>query len=297
MTTTTPTELDLAAYERALQARRRSKLTIQSYLEALGQLAAHAGTSDVAALTTAEIESYLVAVIGAHSSATAANRYRSLRAFYNWCVGEEIIDKSPMARMHEPTVTDEAPEVLTDDQLKALLAACAGKDFAARRDTAIIRLFCEPGSPRLAEMADLTLDDLDMRGSMVRLHGKGDKVRHIPFGAKTGQALDRYLRVRRQHPLDHLPQLWLGGRGVALTPSGITQLLRRRARQADIGHIHPHQLRHTSAHVWADMGGSTGDAMALFGWSSPDMAYRYGRSASTARAQRAARRISPADRL
>lgn len=293
----TPTELDLAAYERALRARRRSDRTIQSYLEALTQLADHAGSDNISELSRTAIEAYLVHLIDTHSSATVGNRFRSLRAYYNWAVAEEIIDKSPMARMPHPSVTDVPPDVLTDDQLRALLAACAGKGFDDRRDTAILRLFCEPGTPRLAEMAGLTLDDLNMRGGMVRLHGKGDKVRYIPFGAKTGQALDRYLRVRTKHPLAGLPQVWLGGRGAPLTPSGISQMLRRRARAAGIGHVHPHQLRHTSAHVWMDSGGSEGDAMELFGWSSPDMPRRYGRSARTARAQRAARRISPADRL
>lgn len=290
-------ELDFAAYDRTLRARRRSARTIQGYFEALEQLADFHQGADLSELTHADVEAYIVHLIETHSSSTAANRYRSLRAYYNWAVAEEIIEKSPMARMKPPSVTDDPPQVLEDDQLRALLAACEGKGWIPRRDTAIIRLFCEPGSPRLSEMANLALADLNMRGSMVRLHGKGDKVRYIPFGAKTGQALDRYLRVRAKHPLAHLEQLWVGGRGVAVTPSGITQLLRRRAAEAGIGHLHPHQLRHTSAHVWMDNGGSEGDAMELFGWSSPDMPRRYGRSARTARAQRASRRLSPADRL
>lgn len=292
-----PNGMHLAAYERTLRARRRSPRTIQSYAEAVAQLAAHHGGRDVMDLAKADVEDYLTAVADQHSSATAAVRFRSLRAFYNWAADEEIIDRSPMARMVAPTVTDVPVPVLTDDQLRALLKACEGREFEDRRDTAIIRLFCEPGSPRVAEMAGLALDDLDLRRDMVTLHGKGDKIRAIPFGAKTGQSLDRYLRVRTKHRLARLPNLWLGARDVALTVSGITQMLRRRSDQAGIGHVHPHQLRHTAAHNWADSGGSEGDAMALFGWSSSEMPRRYGRSARVDRAQRAARRLSPADRL
>jgi site-specific recombinase XerD len=138
---------------------------------------------------------------------------------------------------------------------------------------------------------------LDLRHDQVTIHGKGDRVRVIPFGAKTGQAIDRYLRQRVKHRDVKLPALWLGARGMGLTPSGLTQMLRRRAGQAGVGHVHPHQLRHTAAHVWADSGGSEADAMVLFGWRSPEMPRRYGRSAATERAQRAARRISPADRF
>ncbi len=291
-----PNDLHLASYERALRARRRSERAIQNYAEAVWQLAEHHGGTDVMDLTKDDVEAYLLAVIAAHSSATAANRFRSLRAFFNWAVDEEIIDRSPMRRMQQPTVTDVPPDVLTDDALRAPLRSCAGRDFDDRRDTAIIRLFCEPGSPRLAEMAGIRLDDVKMREDLVRLHGKGDKVRVIPFGAKTGQALDRYLRLRVKHPQRASPMLWVGVRG-ALTPSGVSQMIRRRARLAGIGHIHPHQLRHTAAHQWKLDGGSEEESMYLFGWSSAEMPRRYGRSASAERAQRSARRRSQADRL
>ncbi|MEU1395919.1 tyrosine-type recombinase/integrase [Micromonospora zamorensis] len=95
----------------------------------------------------------------------------------------------------------------------------------------------------------------------------------------------------------HSDALWFRARGKPLTASGLYQMLERRAKQAGIGHIHPHQLRHTSAHNWRVAGGSESDAMVLFGWVSPEMPRRYGRSAEVERAQMAARRISPADRL
>lgn len=290
-------DLTLASYERELKARNRSARTIQSYAESITQLAAFHGDADVTTLGPADIQAYLLATLEQHSSATAALRFRSLRAFYNWCEREEIVDRSPMARMTAPSVRDEPVPVLDDDALRALLRTCEGREFVDRRDMAMIRLFCEPGSPRVSEMCGMTLEDVDLRRDMVRLHGKGNKVRVIPFGVKTGQALDRYLRVRTKHRLAALSALWLGEREKPITASGVAQMLRRRAVEAGIGHVHPHQLRHTAAHVWADQGGSEGDAMALFGWTSPEMPRRYGRSAQVERAQRAARKMSPADRL
>lgn len=290
-------DLHLPAFERTLRSRNRSALTIKSYRQAIDDLTTHHPGRDLADLTQTDIEDYLVARLETHAATTVAIRFRSLRAFYNWMVDEEIIDRSPMARLSEPKVVDEAPAVLDDTALSKLLKACDGKLFEDRRDTAIIRLFCEAGSPRVAEMAGITLTDLDMSRDLVRLHGKGNKVRTIPFGAKTGQAFDRYLRARAKHKKAGLPELWLGGRGGAFTHWGIRQMLSRRGIQAGIGHIHPHQLRHTAAHVWADNDGSEGDAMELFGWSSPEMPRRYGRIARTARAHRTARRKSLGDRL
>lgn len=297
--------MHLAAYERALRARNRSDRTIQNYAEAIGQLAAFHGGTDVTDLRQADIEAYIEHVInsprrnkagGHHQGSTAAVRFRSLRAFYNWAVAEEILDASPMRRMKEPATTDAPVPVVVDDHLRALLKACDGRDFYDKRDTAIIRLWCEPGSPRVAEMATLAVDDFDLRRSLVTLHGKGDKIRVIPFGAKTGQAIDRYLRLRVKHRLAGDPAMWIGPKG-GTTASGLDQMLERRCEQAGIPTIHPHQLRHTSAHQWMEAGGSEGDAMALFGWSSADMPRHYGKSARVERAQRAAKRLSPADRL
>jgi site-specific recombinase XerD len=288
-------ELHLAAYRRALRARNRSPRTIQNYEETLLQLAEFHDGADLLDLAQDGVEEYLDDVLDQLSSATAAVRFRALRAFYNWCVAEEFLDRSPMARMLAPSVTDRPVPVIPDDGLRALLKTCAGKDFEDRRDTAIIRLFCEPGSPRVSEMAGLVLpDSVDMRRDQIRVHGKGDKIRDIPFGPKTGQALDRYLLVRRKHRKTALPAVWIGPRG-PLTPSGIGQMLERRGEQAGIGHVHPHQLRHTAAHIWYDQGGSEDEAMALFGWAQPMR--QYGASARVARAHRAARRTTMADRL
>lgn len=295
-------ELHRAAYERYLRAKNRSENTIASYDNTLRMLEDDTGAPDIAELDKAELESWMGRLLERYASASCALHYRNIHAFYAWCVDEEIIDVSPMRRMEQPTVTDTPPPVVPDEQIKALLKTCAGRTYEDRRDAAILRLWCEPGSPRLAEMAGIRKEDLDMRAGMVTLHGKGNKIRTIPFGSKTGTALDRFLRVRARHPRAQDDRLWLSseqgrGQGHAITPSGLTQMLRRRCDRAGIDRIHPHQFRHTSAHVWADSGGSESDAMILFGWASREMPIRYGRSARTERAHRAAKRISPADRL
>ena len=293
-----PNGMTWASYERNLRIKKRSPRTIQGYQEAVDQLVDFHDGEDLLELTREQIEAYLLDVMERHSVSTAANRHRSLRAFYNWAVAEELLTASPMTRIPAPAVPVEPVPVVPDDILIKLLRACAGTDYDARRDTAIIRLWCEPGSPRVSEMAGLTLDDLDLRHDQIRILGKGSKVRVIPFGAKTGQALDRFLRVRRNHrDAKRYEHLWLASRGKPLSASGLYQMLERRCVEAGIDRIHPHQLRHTAAHVWADSEGSEADAMVLFGWSSPEMPRRYGASAKVERAQRAARRISPADRI
>jgi len=185
--------------------------------------------------------------------------------------------------------------VLTDDELRALLDVCKGTGFDQRRDTAIVRLFIDSGIRR-AEMATIQLDDVDLDAGAALVHGKGNRYRHAPFGSRTTEALDRYLRIRRRHRLANRPELWLGVRW-PLTDSGVSQMLERRAATAGIADMTPHRFRHTFAHQWLAAGGAEGDLQALAGWRSPQMLARYGASARAERAAAAHKHLGPGDRL
>jgi site-specific recombinase XerD len=245
-------------------------------------------------VTHADIESYLREVLATRAPATARQRYLSLGVFFRWLVEEEEMQASPMDKVKAPQVPEHPVEVLTGEPITALLKTCRGKGFAERRDAAIIRLFLDTGM-RLGELTGLEVGDLDMDLEVAVVTGKGGRMRTAPFGAKTGQALDRYLRVRARHKACGEDALWVGDRG-PMTASGISQLLKRRGREAGLK-VHPRQFRHTFAHTWLSGGGQEQDLMRLAGWRSPQMLARYGASAADERARKAHRKLRPGDKF
>lgn len=287
----------------SLRARNRSAATVKSYRKWADQLAtflAAAGMpTDVAHVKREHVEAFLASLADRDMApATRAQAYRSLQQFWKWAEAEGETATSPMARMSPPSVPEQPVPVLAEADLKALLSACTkgkGSPYETKRDHALVRLMVDTGM-RASEVMGLTLGDVDFDQGVAWVVGKGARPRACPFGAKTADALRRYVRARQRHPHAASDALWLGLAGPMGT-SGLAQILERRSAEAGIGHVHPHMLRHVNAHRFLANGGQETDLMRLMGWRSRQMVGRYAASAADERARDAHKRMALGDKL
>jgi len=294
------------SWELTLRADGYAANTLKAYQNAVrslaGWLAEHHPDVGPVELDREHVRGWLVHLRETRSSSTARGWFAGVRHFCRWLQAEGEADRDATAGIRTPAPGDPKTAVLSDEELRRLLATCAGRDFTARRDNAIIMLFLD-GGLRLSELADLQVADVDVRDRIVYVAGKasrrsGPRHRAVPVGVKAARALDRYLRERRRHPYAETPRLWLGSRGrPVLSADGVDAMLERRGAAAGIRGLHPHAFRHTWAHAFRAAGGNEGDLMLLGGWRSRAMLDRYGKTAAADRAADAYRRLSLGDRI
>ncbi|MFN8147295.1 MAG: tyrosine-type recombinase/integrase [Candidatus Nanopelagicales bacterium] len=290
-------------FELSLRAANRAPRTIEKYLDSLRDLDRHLASVGhsraVRDVGPSDIERWMVAQQDrGNAPATVALRFRSVQQFYKWCRREDEVDVDPTAGLTVPQIPEQPVPVLSDSDVAALLTACKGTAFAEARDTAVIRLLLDTGIRR-AELLGLRVEDVDRGDRTITVMGKGRRGRTVRYGVKTGEALGRYLRRRSEHQSADLPDLWLSSRGPgSWGKDGVRSMLERRAAQAGLGHIHPHQFRHTFASDYLASGGLEGNLMRTAGWSSRQMLSRYGAAVADERARDARDRLElKGDRL
>jgi site-specific recombinase XerD len=285
----------LSSWQLALRAERKSPSTITSYSEGvIGFLRWCQSTGTRAELTKANVTSFTAALLddGAQP-ATARSRHMALRRYAAWLADEGEIDANPLLGVKPPKMDTKVTEALSDDQLKALIKACHGKDFLDRRDEAIVRFMAETGV-RAGELLGMTLpDDIELAaGTAIVRRGKGGKGRVVPFGSQTASGIDRYMRARRAHRLAETGPMWLGGGGQSFGYHGLNTALKRRAKAAGINNFHLHLLRSTAATRWLRAGGSEQGLMAVAGWSTRSMLDRYTGASASERAAAEAKSLN-----
>lgn len=232
---------------------------------------------------------------------TVCTRHDALKLFFRFLEEEDDLP-NPMRRVRRPGEEDVTIQPLTENQLAALLDTCRGKDFQDRRDLAIMRILISTPA-RLSEIAMLRTvgddgePDVDPLAGMIYVMGKGRRPRQMALSAKACKALVRYEKVRERHVNARSSFYWLSHKHERFTHSGIQQMIARRGRKAGVGHVHPHQFRHTYATSFLDNGSTESALMRQGGWRSRKVMERYTKTTADARADREARELNLGDRV
>ena len=198
-------------------------------------------------------------------------QFSALRSFYRFLVARNRLTKNPLREVQLPKAEKKLPLVLTQTQIEELLTAPlqvkkprSAPVWMPQRDAAILEVFYSSGL-RLAELASLNVNDLDIYTESVRVLGKGRKERVCPVGAPALQAVSRYRAAANVHS----GALFLNKGRRRISPRSIWLILKRYLRHTSIPiALSPHKLRHSFATHLLDNGADLRSVQALLGHAS-----------------------------
>jgi integrase/recombinase XerC len=238
--------------------RGRSDHTRRAYVGDLRSLfdflAARVPDAGVTSLSLPILRSWLAAQASAGAARTTlARRTSAIKTFTAWATRRGLIPSDPATRLQLPKARRTLPAVLRQDQaLDAMAAAKSGAqqgDPLALRDRLIVELLYATGI-RVSELCGLDIDDIDTPRRLLRVLGKGNKQRTVPFGEPAEVALAAWLSDGRPALAiaESGPALLLGARGRRLDPRQARTVVHQTI-SAVVGapNIGPHGLRHSAA--------------------------------------------------
>jgi integrase/recombinase XerD len=219
------------------------------------------------------------------AAASVARALVSVRTLHRFLADEGRLAGDPAAFVAAPKVPQGLPKPLTEDEVRSLLGAVVGDEPAVRRDRALLELLYGTGA-RISEACGLSLGDLDLDASLVRLFGKGSKERVVPLGRFAREALaawlapggrDRLVADRaagrstgaRRTTRHDAEAVFLNQRGGRLSRQGAWAVVRRYGDVVGLGdRLSPHVLRHSCATHLLDHGADIRVVQELLGHAS-----------------------------
>ena len=224
----------LAAYRRDMQG-------FSEWLQAQSINLEHAGENDV--------QAYFADRFDQTRASTANRRLTVLRRFYQWALREKHVSTDPTLKLLTARQAPRLPQTLSEAQVEALLAAPNTETPLGLRDRAMLELLYASGL-RVSELVGLPMLSLNMREGVLRITGKGNKERLVPFGEEAADSLQNYLSQSRSVLLGkhNSPAVFVTQQGTAMSRVMFWKLIKKYALLADV-HVplSPHTLRHAFA--------------------------------------------------
>jgi integrase/recombinase XerD len=224
-----------------------SKNTLASYRRDLEQLAAFLRGKPLETAREADLFEFLARRKGRSSS--AARMLSSLKRFYGWCLRERHVKADPTLRLDPPKRAPRFPKTLSEADVEALLAAPDAGSPLGMRDRTMLEVLYAAGL-RVSELISLKVFEVEDGAGVVRILGKGSKVRMVPLGEEAVDWVRRYVKEVRPEILKNRSseRLFVTERGTGMTRQAFWQAVKRYGARAAPGkHFSPHVLRHAFA--------------------------------------------------
>lgn len=207
------------------------------------------------------------------SPMTVRNHIRVLTAFASWLQREDYQKDNVLAKLRVPKAPRKLMQTLNSEEVARILGCLNINTASGCRDAAMVSLFLDTGL-RLAELLDLSLSELHLENEWLKVMGKGQKERIVPFGAKVTRLLQRYI-IHFRPKLGGADKVFLSLEGEPLTETAIASLFRRLAKRANVPRLHVHLFRHTFATNYLIGGGDSLTLQRILGHETLEMTRRY----------------------
>jgi integrase/recombinase XerC len=238
---------------------------------------------EAAQIDPAMVRAFVGSLYAGNGSASVARKLSALRTFFRFLRRRRMIVSDPLTGVAGPKLGRHMPNFLTVDEVFALIEAPNGSDRFHRRDRAVLELLYATGM-RVSELVGCNLEQLDLEGEMVRVRGKGNKERLIPFGRAAHEAVLQYLPERDALTVarvsrglePELRALFLNGRGGRLSARSVERSIQLYGLRAGISvAVTPHALRHSFATHLLEMGADMRTVQELLGHVSLSTTQQY----------------------
>ncbi|HWF14234.1 MAG TPA: tyrosine recombinase XerC [Candidatus Acidoferrales bacterium] len=283
--------------------RNSSPNTIRSYESDLGQFLLFLTPPGLAMPPPQDVTHLMIREFMAQlhdlrlEKSSIARKLAAIRSFFKYAVREGIVVRNPARMVSTPKLPKRIPSVLSAEDLNAFLDGVVERPkrpssrrknrgmhddshLMVKRDRAILELLYASGL-RVSELTGLNLVDIDRKDLMLRVRGKGNKERIVPYGGKAELSLEAYepLRqelLRKAGRRGDQQAIFLNHFGTRLTQRSVARIVKKYARLANVNwDLHPHSLRHAFAtHLLAD-GADLRAIQELLGHSSLSTTQRY----------------------
>ena len=261
--------LDYLRYE-----RNYSEKTVLAYGEDISQLREFAqeeiGDFNPAEVTPELIREWIVSLMDKGYASTSVNRkLSSLRSFYKFLLKKKVVLVDPLRKITGPKNKKPLPSFLKENEMNRLLDDTDfGEGFEGCRDHLIIEMFYATGI-RLSELIGLDDKDVDFSASLLKVTGKRNKQRLIPFGDELKEGMLEYVNVRNEQVLDSGGAFFVRKNGERLYKNLVYNLVKRNlSKVVTLKKRSPHVLRHTFATTMLNNEAELGAVKELLGHSS-----------------------------